>query len=367
MLDGKSRAMGLGAFHTVSLAEARDAAQHCRKLLRDRIDPIEQRKRELLKARTATAKVMTFMECADAYINAHEAGWRNAKHASQWRNTLRQYAYPIFGDLPVSAVDTGLVLKVLEPIWRTKTETASRVRGRIESVLDWATVRNLREGENPARWRGHLDKALPKPAKVRKVAHHAALPYDAMGDFMTVLRARAEVSARGLEFLILTAARTGEVIGAKWGEIDLEKGIWVIPAERMKARVEHRVPLSGATLSILKDIPKVSGSDYVFPGARQGRPVSNMVFLQLLKRMRYEDITAHGFRSTFRDWAAERTAYPREVAERALAHTTKDKTEAAYQRGDLFEKRRHLMEAWAAFCGEEVGAANNVTPLRSEG
>ena len=365
-LAGKAREMGLGAVNTVTLAEAREEARRCRKLVRDGIDPIEARKAEKLSVLADAAKVMTFKQCAEAYINAHEAGWRNAKHASQWRNTLTTYAYPVFGNLSVAAVDTGMVMKVLEPIWNTKTETASRLRGRIESVLDWATARKHRHGDNPARWKGHLDMLLPARSKVAKVEHHAALAYDGMGTFMALLRTQDGISAKGLEFQILTGTRAGEVVGAMWSEFDLVKKTWTIPGDRMKAGREHRVPLSDAAVAVLEAMAKVRSSDYVFPGAKDKRPLSGMAFLMLLRRMGHGDLTAHGFRSTFRDWAAERTAYPRDVAEMALAHTIGDKVEAAYRRGDLFEKRTRLMQDWADFCAiipSEAGS-DNVFPLR---
>lgn len=295
------------------------------------------------------AKAVTFEEAAERYIEAHKAGWKNAKHAAQWTTTLKTYAYPLIGESPVQAIDTGLVLKVLEPIWTTKTETANRLRGRIESVLDWARVRGYRERENPARWRGHLEQLLPAPSKVQRVQHHAALPYADLPKFMEALRAQDGVSASALEFAILTVARTGEVIGAKWSEIDLKERVWTIPAERMKAGKEHRVPFSARTLAILKSMKALGSGEYVFPGLNN-KALSNMALLMLLRRMGREDITAHGFRSTFRDWAAERTNFPAEVAEMALAHAVGDKVEAAYRRGDLFAKRRELMTAWAKAC-----------------
>jgi integrase len=300
---------------------------------------------------------MTFKQCATAYIDAHRLGWKNEKHAAQWASTLEAYANPIFGDLPVQAIDTGLVMKALEPIWRTKTETASRLRGRIEAVLDWATVREFRRGDNPARRRGHLDKLLPQRAKVQKVRHHPALPYAEIGAFMASLRSQEGCAARALEFLILTAGRTGEVIGALWSEIDLAEGVWIVPASRMKAGKEHRVPLSAPAIKVIREqqaaAELVEGrlNGFVFPGGRPGKGLSNMALLKLLERMKRDDLTAHGFRSTFRDWAAEQTHFPRDVAEMALAHTISDKVEAAYRRGDLFEKRRLLMEAWATYCG----------------
>ncbi|MEI8397420.1 MAG: tyrosine-type recombinase/integrase [Rhodospirillaceae bacterium] len=368
MLAGKSREMGLGSLADVSLSDARAATAEARKLLKAGHDPIAKREadREAVRvtAALAAARAMTFRQCAERYIEVHKNGWKNEKHRTQWPNTFRDYVYPVFGDLPVQAVDLPLVLKVLEPIWMTKTETATRVRGRIEAVLDWATVRGYRTGDNPALWRGRLSHLLPARTKVQKVEHHAALPYAETGAFMTKLRKRDAIAARALEFTILTAARTGEVIGATWGEIDLEAAVWIIPAERMKAGREHRVPLSERALDILRTMAEHRQGDIVFPSTR-GNPLSNMGMAMLLRRMNRDDLTAHGFRSTFRDWAAERTAYPNEVVEMALAHAVGNKVEAAYRRGDLFEKRRRLMDDWSAFCGAlpaESGAT--VVPLR---
>ncbi|MDR3414297.1 MAG: tyrosine-type recombinase/integrase [Formivibrio sp.] len=343
--------MGLGPLHTVTLADARVKAAECRKQRLDNSDPLQVRDAALLAAKLEDAKVMTFQNCSEAYISAHASGWRNAKHADQWRNTLSTYAYPIFVDLPVQTIDTGLVMKVLEPIWATKTETASRLRGRIECVLDWATVREFRRGENPARWRGHLDNLLPKRQKVQKVEHHNALPYEEIGDFMTTLRAQEGVAARAFEFLILTATRTSETIGATWSEVDFDAKVWTIPASRIKAGKEHRVPLSPAAIAILETMKNDDSEDHVFPGGRGCAGLSNMAMLKLLERISRNDLTVHGFRSTFRDWVSERTSFPREVAEMALAHSIGDKVEAAYRRGDLFKKRRKLMEAWCAYCG----------------
>jgi integrase len=367
MQNGKARQMGLGAVHTVSLAEARDAALKCRRLLHEGADPIEERKRERVSQRLKDTSTRTFKECAEAYIKSHSAGWRNAKHAAQWSSTLNTYAYPTIGSLPVQDVTTGLVMNVLEPIWSTKTETASRLRGRIEAILDWATSREFRKGENPARWGGHLSNQLPAKSKVSKVKHHAALPYDDIGTFMIELSERDSVSARGLEFQILTAARTGEVMGATWPEVDLDKATWTLSSERMKADKEHRVPLSEPALAVLHGMKDVAVSPFVFPGAKRNRPLSNMAFLQLLKRMGKGDLTAHGFRSTFRDWAAEQTAYPRDVAELALAHSIGDKVEAAYRRGDLFEKRRNLMDAWAGYCSTAHDLGGKVIPIKGAG
>jgi integrase len=271
---GKLREMGLGATHTIGLAEAREKARDCRRRRLDGIDPIEARKATRAQARLDAAKAMTFKQCAESYIASHKAGWRNPKHAAQWPSTLGAYVYPIFGALPVQAVDVGLVMRALEPIWTTKPETAGRVRGRIESVLDWAAARGYRQGENPARWRGHLENLLRKKSKVRRVEHHAALPYAEIGAFIAEMQQREGVAARALEFAILTAARTGEVIGAKWDEIDFDERLWTVPAERMKAGKEHRVPLSDAALAVLEEMQKIRSADFVFPGGKARRPLS---------------------------------------------------------------------------------------------
>ena len=363
MLAGKAREMGLGSLHARSLAEARSKAEECRRLLLSRIDPIEARDAEDASKALVAARSITFKECASAYIKAHRAGWRNIKHADQWTNTIETYCGPIIGALPVQDVDTGLALKVIEPIWTAKPETASRLRARIEKVLDWSTVRGYRTGENPARWRGHLDKLLPALKKKLRVKHHPALPFDEIGAFMEALRAQEGVAARALEFVILTAARTGEVIGAKWwDEIDLNAALWTIPAARMKAHREHRVPLSPRAVRLLRGLEAKRQGDFVFPGQKEGAPLSNMAMLELLKRMDRGDLTVHGFRSTFRDWTSERTGYPREVCEMALAHTVSDQVEAAYRRGDLFDKRRRLMVEWARFC-EQPKAGAKVLPM----
>jgi integrase len=367
MLAGRPRKMGLGSVNTLPLKLARERAAEQRLKLLDADDPIELRKAERMAKLAASTTAMSFKEAADQYIKAHRASWKNVKHAGQWEATLKTYAYPVFGDLAVSRVDVALVMKVLEPIWSTKPETASRVRGRIESVLDWAKARHLRDGENPARWKGHLDKLLPARNKVAKVKHHAALPYAETGTFIRDVRDLDGNGARALEFAILTATRTGEVVGALWQEIDLDGSMWVIPAVRMKAGKEHRVPLSGRVVEILKALPREDGNPHVFIGDRKGKPLSNMALLMTLRRMGRDDLTTHGFRSTFRDWAAEQTAYPNEMLEMALAHTVSDKTEAAYRRGDMVEKRRRLMEDWAAFCGTVMdAAADNVTPIRRQ-
>jgi integrase len=364
-LHGKAREMGLGSLSAVSLADARTKAAECRRLRQDGLDPIEARKTQRQQAALDAAKTLTFKEASASYIASHKAGWRNEKHASQWENTLAAYAEPVIGRLSILAIDTGLVLKVLEPIWKTKPETASRVRGRIEAILDWAKVRGLRQGENPARWRGHLDHLLPAKAKVRRVKHHAALPYAELPDFIAKLRDQEGVAARALEFTILTAARTGDTIGAVWDEVNTFEKVWIVPAGRMKAGKEHRVPLSSRSLAILRDEHDVRTSDHVFPGGKAGKPLSNMAMTEVLRRMGRGDITVHGFRSTFRDWAAERTNFPSEVVEMALAHAVGDKVEAAYRRGDLFEKRRRLMADWATYCNTPAaGGRDKVIPMR---
>ena len=363
---GKVREMGLGPVRDVSLAEAREAAREARRLRRTGSDPIDTKRARKAAARLDAAKLTTFSQCAAAYIENHRAAWTNPKHAAQWESTLRTYAYPVFGNLPVAAVDTALVVKVLDPIWSAKPETASRLRGRIEAVLDFATVRGHRVGENPARWKGHLQEALPAKSKVRKVKHHAALPYAEVGAFMADLRQREGDAAAALEFAILTAARTGEVIGARWSEIDIAAAVWTIPDERMKAGHQHRVPLSDQALAVLRRMVSKKVNDVVFSGQRPGRELSNMALLMMLRRMDRDDITAHGFRSTFRDWAAEHTGVAREVAEAALAHAIENRVEAAYRRGDLFEKRRVLMQQWGSFCDQQpIDGGTTVVPIRA--
>ncbi len=346
---GKRRDMGLGGFPDVTLADARRRAREEREKVDKGIDPIDERKAATSRLRAEQAKAITFKASALAYIEAHEAGWRNAKHAEQWRNTLAS-TYPAIGALQVRDVGLQQVLAVLNPIWKTKTETASRLRGRIESVLDWATARGYREGLNPARWKGHLDHLLPAPGKITRVGHHSAVAVGEIGRFMSDLRVQPGVGARALEFVILTAARSGEVRGAKWSEIDLGAALWTVPGERMKAGKEHRVPLSVAALEVLRAQPRFEGAELVFPAPRGGL-LSDMTLVAVMRRMQVNAVP-HGFRSTFRDWCSERTNYPREVAEMALAHTIGDKVEAAYRRGDLFDKRRLMMAEWAAFVAQ---------------
>lgn len=343
----KRRDMGLGGYPAVSLAEARQKAAEAREVLARGEDPIEVRK--AAEAARKLKPILTFDEAAARYIAAHEAAWRNPKHRQQWRNTLATYASPVIGKMDVAAIDTPHILDILEPIWRVKTETASRLRGRLETVLDWCKVRQYRSGENPARWRGHLSHLLPARSKIAAVEHHASLPYADMPAFMAELRARAASASRALAFCILTATRTSETLEAEWSEIDLAGKVWTIPAARMKNGKPHRVPLSDDAITLLAHLPRIDGSDYVFPGERQNRPLSNMAFLMLLRRMGRGELTAHGFRTSFRTWAAECTPFPREVAEMALSHTVGSAVERAYQRGDLFAKRRRLMEAWGDY------------------
>jgi integrase len=351
MRDGRERWLGLGPLRLIGLKDARIRARdEQRKLKIEGIDPVENRRVAKAARALAAAKAMTFADAAKAYHAQHEAKWRNAKHSAQFLSTLKAYAFPTIGNLPVGAIDTGLVLRCVEPIWQEKTETASRVRGRIENVLDWATVRGYRQGDNPARWKGHLAEVLPGRGQIAKVKHHAALPWRELPQFMSELRTREGSAARALEFTILTAARTGEVIGALWSEIDFESATWTVPAGRMKGSREHRVPLSEPALELLQDLPREDGDEHVFLGAQRGGGLSNMSMAAVLKRMGRDEITVHGFRSTFMDWAHEQTAFPKVVIDMALAHTVGDKVEAAYRRGDLLAKRKQLAEAWAKFC-----------------
>ncbi len=365
--DGKRRNMGLGSLHAVSLAEARKQAALLREQIKHpvtRTDPLAKRREERLAQKLSSRKHMTFKACAEAYIDAHRAEWKNPKHVQQWENTLATYAYPVCGDLPVASVDDALVVKVLLPIWESKTETATRLRGRIESVLDWATFNKFREGENPARWKGHLDNSLAKPNKIAKVVHHPALPYREIGTFMAELREREGLGARALEFLILTVCRSGEVRGATWDEIDVEQRLWIIPAERMKAQREHRVPMSDAALELLRNLPRLQGSNLFFPSTKPSKAMSDMTLTAVLRRMGRTDITVHGFRSSFRDWAAEATNYPPDLPEMALAHTISNKVEAAYRRGDMLEKRFRMMNDWAKYCSVASRADAKVISMR---
>ncbi len=374
MIAKRARTMGLGPYPEITLAEARALAAEARRIKAHGQDPLELKTAAKVAERVAVAKSMTFKQCAQAYIADHRAGWKNEKTGDQWASSLEAYAYPVVGALPVGEIDTGLVMKVLKgeirdpgkdpaPLWTARPETASRVRGRIEVILDWAETNGHREpGKNPARWKGHLENNLPAKSKVRPVEGHAALPVPEAADFMSKLRARPGLSARALELAILTAARTSEVLGARWAELDLDKAVWIIPAGRMKSRREHRVALSDRAVEILRDLAsEAGGQEIVFPGPAGKKPLSNMSMLKLLERMGRDDLTAHGFRSTFRDWCAE-SGIPRDLAEVCLAHTVSNKAEAAYLRSDVLERRRPVMQAWAKFCAG-VPAADNVKPF----
>lgn len=388
-LGEKRRDVGLGPYNGkigatdeeaaelpgLSLNEARIEARKLRRMVRDNVDPIEQRRLDAQRQRVEQVRSKTFKECAIEFLKSQEGEWENsnAKHVKQWSSTLETYAYPIIGDLPIDAVNTDDVLRVLrqdvdakggaKPLWDAKNETASRLRGRIERILGWAAFRQLRSAENPARFKGHLDNDLTKRSKLRKVEHHAAMDYADIGAFMVELRKRAGIAARGLEFAILTAARSGEVRGATWDEIDLDKRLWTIPADRMKAGKEHVVPLSDAVVALIEATPRLKGSPYVFPAPR-GSAMSDMTLAAVLKRMGKTGVTVHGFRSTFREWVADRTNYPREVAEHALAHQLPDKVEASYQRRTQLPKRLKLMADWATYCATAEKPAANVVAIK---
>lgn len=387
MRAGKAREMGLGPFdadgkHGLTLAEARAAAEEARRLLRAGVDPLAHRREAAEASEAAKAAATTFRDVTERYLAAHGAGWRNAKHRAQWAATLDTYAHPTMGDMAVADIGTDHVLRVLQAIWTEKPETASRVRGRIEAVLDYATARGWRAGDNPARWRGHLANLLPRRSKVRAVEHHAALAWQDMPACMAALRQREATAARALEFAILTAARSGEVLGARWSEVDMDGAVWMVPASRMKAHREHRVPLSTAALAVLQGMAPLRptrGDGFLFPGQGAGKPLSSMALLMFLRRFNPhgaeaparwcdprtgEPVTPHGFRSTFRDWCEEATSTPHAVSEAALAHTIGDKVEAAYRRGDLFAKRAALMQEWAEYCAKAPAA---VVPMRRAG
>jgi integrase len=361
-LEKRAREMGLGPAADIPLATAREIRDRHRTLLKQGIDPLEHKQAAKAGKALERAKAITFKDACARYIASNRAGWKNIKHAAQWEATLKAYAYPIIGALPVQAIDTALVMAVLDPIWSNKPETASRVRGRIESVIGAAKARGEFKGENPATWKGHLDKLLPKTSKVRKVANHAALPYADLPAFMMDLRQREGIAAAAMEFLILTAARTGEVLGATWDEFDLRKSVWTIPGKRMKNGKEHQVPLSAPAVAVLERMSKLTNGEHVFFGQSSGRSLSNMALLVLLRRMKRTDITSHGFRSTFRDWAAER-GYQDPVAEAALAHSVPDAVIAAYKRTTFFELRKEMMNAWAAFAASDPAQSADVIPF----
>lgn len=361
LVAGKRREIGLGSCGDVSLADARDKARVMRSKVADGIDPLAERR----KARAALLITgMTFQEAAKRLMESKAAGWKNAKHRAQWSATLATYAYPSIGKLPVDAIEIAHITSILSPIWTTKTETAKRLQGRMEAVLAWATVSGYRKGDNPATWKNNLDKILPAPGKVRKVKHHTAMPLDGMPEFTAALRLREGTAARALELAILTATRSQEIRGATWSEIDLDAATWTIPGDRMKAGKPHAVPLAPAAIKLLRALPRFAGNDLVFPSPT-GKVLSDMTLAAVLKRMGV-DAVPHGFRSTFRDWAAERSSYPRDVAEMALAHTIGDKVEAAYRRGDLFAKRTKMMADWAKFIAT-LPHAGNVTTYPAPG
>lgn len=353
---------------TIQIRGARDLAADQQRLLLAGVDPLAARKAARAGMKVQAGRAKTFKECAEAYIADHRDEWKNEKHAAQWENTLETYCYKAFGDMPVAMVGMEQILGVLKPLWKKKTETASRLRGRIEKILEWAAAdaRKYREGANPARW-DNLKSDLPKKSKIAPVEHHPALPYKDAAAFLVKLREQLGIAARALEFTILTAGRTGEVIGAPWDEIDLDARTWTVPGERMKGGRPHRVPLCERALAILREAKEANG-DFVFPG-RKGDALSNMACLKVLERMARDDLTVHGFRSTFRDWAGEETSFPRDVIEMALAHRVAGKTEEAYWRGDLFEKRRRLMEAWAQYLAkppaEKEKGKEKVTPIHA--
>jgi integrase len=371
MIVGRRRDMGLGGFPEVGLAQAREKAAELREQIRSGRNPLAEANAERSALRAQSESMMTFKQAADKFIEAHRPSWSNPKHALQWENTLIQYAYKTIGHLDVNHIATPHILKILEQpigdegkLWEVRTETASRLRGRIEKVLDWAKGRGLRSGENPATWRGNLEAMLPKPTKLQKVVHHPAVAIDELGTFMVELRKQNGIAARALEFVILTAARSGEVRGMKWSELDEVNGTWVVPAERMKAKKEHRVPLPTAARNLLEQLPRFEGNDCVFPAPRGGK-LSDMALTAVMRRMNHKEVP-HGFRSTFRDWAAERTNYPRDLAEMALAHTINNAVEAAYRRGDMFEKRRDMMEAWAQFADQVIPSPGTVIGINEK-
>lgn len=361
-ITGKLRDKGLGRYGAddVTLKEARQGAARCRRLLRDNLDPIAEKTKAREAQKLEYLQRMTFEDCLTQYVDSNKAKW-SKKHVMEWPSSLYRYCDRLM-DLPVSDIDTRLVIKCLEPHWGTTTETMTRVRQRLEAVLAWATVREFRSGDNPAQWKNHLDKVLPEPTKLKNIQHHAAMPYTEIGDFMVKLREKKQHTARALELQILCAARPGEVTNATWSEFDLDKKIWTIDASRMKAGKDHEIPLSDVAVELLQNLPRVSGSDWVFNGARQGRPVTTASVLKALRTIRPE-LTSHGFRSSFREFAGEQTSFSRDVIEHALAHSLPNKVEASYYRRTQLPKRVKLMAAWAKYCGTVQTKADNVTPI----
>jgi len=345
----KTYDIGLGSILTVSLSDARNKALEYRQMIQAGNDPLRTKQAEEIKNKRANNELITFEQCSVQYIDAHKAGWKNAKHAQQWTNTIKTYVLPVIGYLPVQDIDTSLIMQVLTPIWTTKNETAGRIRGRVENILSWAAVHGYRSVDNPAQWKGHLENLLAKPSKIKIVSHHKALPYAKLNAFINILRCNTSISARALEFLILNATRTSELTGAEWSEFDFNAAIWTIPAIRMKSGKEHRIPLSSRSTDILNEMQNIKQSTFVFPGGKIGKSLSNAAMDKILQKTLGYDCTVHGFRSTFSDWAAECTNHPRDLCEMALAHTIKNKVEAAYRRGDMIEKRRVLAEDWQIF------------------
>ena len=362
----KTYEMGLGGIDVYPLIEARQRAMALRKILADGLDPIIENKKRKQAQFLDDARQITFASCAQQYIDSHKIAWKNEKHLTQWTNTLDQYVYPFIGELSIATIDTDLIIKCLQPIWTTKTETASRIRGRVERIFDWALARGFRTAPNPARWKGHLDKLLPSAMKIKRVEHFRAMPLDEVSAFCNRLRNETGIASRALEFTILTAARTNEVLGAKWEELDLDQKVWTIPAERMKANSEHQVPLSSRAIEILLGMRTQNNSEYVVAGRKPDKPLSNMAMLKVLRKMKVK-ATTHGFRSTFRDWAAEKTNFPREVAEAALAHTLGSKVELAYLRTTLFDRRAKMMNLWAKFCSTDICKAEVVQIRKANG
>jgi integrase len=347
---GRPKEMGLGNAANVPLADARAKAVAAMRQVAQGVNPIVERRKDI--------GIPTFGELADSVCEALSTGFKNDKHKAQWKSTLKTYAAPL-RSMPVDTVATGDVIAVLKPIWTSKAETASRVRGRIEKVLDAARAKGLRKAENPARWRGHLDHLLPCPSKLSR-GHHAAMPYEDIATFMNRLQQQQSLGASALELCILTAARSGEILGMRWPEVDFEKGVWTVPASRMKAGREHRVPLATRAITILRGLEETKVSEFVFPGQVRGKPLSSMAMAMVLRRMKIQNATVHGFRSSFRDWAGNETSFPREVVETALAHVIGDKAEQAYRRSDALEKRRKLMNAWAAYCSAQTVSGQSV-------
>ncbi len=367
-LNGKRREMGLGSYRDFGLADARDAAADARKLSKKGIDPIKERKDSQQAALKLAQGQKTFKECAEKYIADHEASWKNPKHIQQWKNSLINYAYPVFGDWPIGKVDHDAVQRVLNPIWHTKTETANRVRGRIERVLDWAKVKKMRSGENPALWRGNLEHIYPKPNKLINVVHMPSLPFTEMSSFLSLLRNKKTLAASAVELMIYTVTRPNEAVGAKWAEFDIENKTWAIPKERMKGNAEHIIPLSNACLTLLNNIPHIDNQELLFPNTKKGKPITDSAMLKLTKSLGKEigcpDITDHGFRASFKTWASETQNFDRQAVEFCLAHKIKDKAEASYHRGNLLDKRLIIMNTWARYCLNEN--RENVIPIRAQ-